>query len=276
MAVAVQQSPGANATLDEVLKKFGDAQKSHQAFVRHYEKGERAYRGVLVANSEAAKWRHKYHPPYAFNLIEMIVGNQVDPGLPMDIKPEPKIGLSMDEAQKMLDEIESVRDLLRAEYESDDMDLKQRPFYLTAALGGRGVLKTYWNYSRGPVTKQGVGSREVQLPGGQTYSMPTLTEITQDGVLNDRSTTEIVDPRDFIVHESARDIDPLVPGGAQYVIHRCWYSFEQLKMMEAGGIFSNVDQLKGSRDFQQNEYKDRSTEVFQAQKRKDLIEVLEY
>src|SRR5262252_9800478 len=125
MAVALAV-PSETDEVTVVLKHYEEAQKSHGAFVRHYEAGERAYRGVLAVNSDAAKWRHKYHPPYAFNLIEMIVGNQVDPGLPMDIKPEPKIGLSMDEAQKMLDEIESVRDLLRAEYESDDMDLKQR------------------------------------------------------------------------------------------------------------------------------------------------------
>jgi hypothetical protein len=263
-------------TLNVVLTKFQSAMKSHQAFVRHYEYGERSYRGVLVANAEASKWRHKYHPPYAFQLLETIVGNLVDPGLPMDIRPAPRIGLTMQEAQKMLDEVESVRDLLRHEYEVDQMDLKQRPFYLTAALGGRGVLKSYWNYVKGPRTKQTVVQRPVDIGNGNIVHVPTISQQIEKGVLEDRSTCEVVDPRDFIVHESARDLNPHVPGGAQFVIHRCWYSFEQLKLMEEAGFFSNVDSLKDTRDFQQSEYKDRESEVFQAQRRKDLIEVLEY
>lgn len=275
MAVALAQ-PRTPEALEVVLKHYGESQKSHGAFVRHYEAGERAYRGVLQVNSEAAKWRHKYHPPYAFNLLETIVGNQVEPGLPMDITPSPKIGLSQDEAKGLLDQTEAIRNLLASEYMNDDMDLKQRPFYLTAAIGGRGVLKSYWNYSKGPTSKQGVGYREVQHPMGGSIQVPILTEIHAEGVIDDRSTCEVVDPRDFIVHESARTLDPMAPGGAQYVIHRCWYSFEQLKMMERSGFFSGVDELKDSLDFQQNEYSDRQTEVFQQQRRKDLIEVLEY
>jgi hypothetical protein len=276
VAVAALPAVKPGGTVDEVLTKFHDAQKSHQAFVRHYEAGERAYRGVLVVNSEAAKWRHKYHPPYAFNLLETIVGNQVEPGLPMDISPSPKAGLSQAEAKDLLTQVSTVNDLLRHEYKIDDMDLKQRPFYLTAAIGGRGVLKSYWNYTKGAVSRQDVGLRTVEGAYGHQIQVPTLTEITEEGVLHDRSTCEVVDPRDFIVHESARDIDPFAPGGAQYCIHRCWYSYEQLKMMEAAGFFSNVEQLKETRDFQQNEYSDRSTEVFQQQRRKDLIEVLEF
>src|SRR5262252_2027541 len=259
-----------------VLRHYEESQKSHGAFVRHYEAGERAYRGVLAVNSDAAKWRHKYHPPYAFNLLETIVGNQVEPGLPMDVKPAPKIGMNSQDAQDLLDQVQSVQDLLRHEYEVDDMDLKQRPFYLTAAIAGRGVLKSYWNYTKGAISRQGVGYREIEHPMGGTIQVPSLTEITDEGILHDRSTCEVVDPRDFIVHESARTLDPFAPGGAQYVIHRCWYSFEQLKMLERSGFVSNVDELKESRDFQQNEYSDRSAEVFQINKRKDLIEVLEF
>ena len=275
MAVALAV-PSETDEVTVVLKHYEEAQKSHGAFVRHYEAGERAYRGVLAVNSDAAKWRHKYHPPYAFNLLETIVGNQVEPGLPMDVKPAPKIGMNSQDAQDLLDQVQSVQDLLRHEYEVDDMDLKQRPFYLTAAIGGRGVLKSYWNYTKGAISRQGVGYREIEHPMGGTIQVPSLTEITDEGILHDRSTCEVVDPRDFIVHESARTLDPFAPGGAQYVIHRCWYSFEQLKMLERSGFVSNVDELKESRDFQQNEYSDRSAEVFQINKRKDLIEVLEF
>jgi hypothetical protein len=68
-------------------------------------------------------------------------------------------------------------------------------------------------------------------------------------MLRDHSTTEVVDPRDFIWHESARDLDPRKPGGAQHLTHRCWYSFEQLKGWSAWASSPNVDALKESRDF---------------------------
>jgi hypothetical protein len=72
--------------------------------VRHYERGERAYRGVLSVASQAAKWRHKYHPPYAFNLIETIIGNTVEMGLSLNVRPAPKIGLDQHSAQQLLDQ----------------------------------------------------------------------------------------------------------------------------------------------------------------------------
>ena len=122
MAVALAPQEAEEVTV--VLRHYEESQKSHGAFVRHYEAGERAYRGVLAVNSDAAKWRHKYHPPYAFNLLETIVGNQVEPGLPMDVKPAPKIGMNSHDAQDLLDQVQTINDLLRHEYDVDDMDLK--------------------------------------------------------------------------------------------------------------------------------------------------------
>jgi hypothetical protein len=70
-------------------------------------------------------------------------------------------------------------------------------------------------------------------------------------------------------------LDPREPGGAQYVTHRCWYSFEQLKELERIGVVSDVDALKESRDYT-DEYRDRETELFNVNRAKDLIEVLEH
>jgi hypothetical protein len=244
--------------------------------VRHYERGERAYRGVLNATSDAAKWRHKYHPPYAFNLIETIVSNMVDQGMQLAISPAPRPGLTQPEALHLLQQVDVLEALLRQEHRIDEMDAKQRPLYLTQAIGGRGILKSYWNYSTGPIRKQGVKMHTFEDGMGGSVAVPQVTEVEIEGVIHDHSTAEVVDPRDFVVHESARTLDPCKPGGAQCVFHRCWYSFEQLKSMEAGGFFSNVDALKDTRDFSESEYRDRETQVFQANRRKDLIEVLEY
>jgi hypothetical protein len=262
--------------VDEIRKRWGEDQGSHGAFVRHYEKGERAYRGVLSATSKAASWRHQYHPPYAFNLIETIVSNMIEMGLRLDVRPAPKVNLPRDEALRLLDQTAMIEDLLTHEHLVDEMDMKQRPLFLTAAIGGRGILKSYWNYTTGSVKRQGVKMETYQAGNGMTVAVPTIQEITEDGVLRDHSTAEVVDPRDFVVHESARSLDPWAPGGAQHVFHRCWYSMEQLRMMEASGFFSDVEKLSDTKDYSASEYQDRETMVFQANRRKGLIEVLEY
>lgn len=264
--------------LDEVRTRFLKCQSSHGAFVRHYERGERAYRGVLSAVADAAKWRHKYHPPYAYPLIEGVVANTVEMGLRLEARPSPMPGLTYQQATALLDQTDVIEDLITHEWREDNMDLKQRPFFLTAAIGGRGVLKTAWDYRTGPQRRQTVKMVEHQDAYGNSIHVPMMAEEEQLAILHDRSTTEVIDPRDFIVHESARSINPYDPGGAQYVFHRCWYSYEQLRMYAASGFFDEaaVEALKETRDYSENEYYDREKEVFQANRRKDLIEVLEY
>jgi hypothetical protein len=262
--------------ISEILKKWEDCKSHHSVFVKSYERRERSYRGVLSIASDAAKWRHKMHPPYAFNLIETIVSNTVEMGLKLDVRPAPHANVAYDEAVQMLAQAEAVGDLLRHEHRVDEMDYKQRPLYLTAAIGGRGVGKTYWNYTEGSVRRQGIKNVPIYDDDGNVMlEVPTVTEIHEEGILRDHSTFEVVDPRDFVVHQSAKTLQPFDPGGAQYVFHRCWYSFEQLKMMERSGFIKNVDFLKESRSHD-NEYSDRETEVYQIERQKDLIQVLEY
>lgn len=270
--------PEYSGTLEEVRGRFDKCRGQHDAFVRHYERGERAYRGVLSVASDAAKWRHKYAPPYAFNLLETVVANNVEMGLRLIAKPSPKSGISHEEAQKLVMQADVVEAVIRQEHRIDEMDLKQRPFYLTAAIGGRGVMKSYWNYETGPHRKQGVTMHEHQDAYGNTFHAPMMTEVEVQGVISDHSTTEVVDPRDFIVHESARDLNPRKPGGAQYLFHRCWYSYDQLQVLAASGFFDQkaVDSLADTRDYTEDEHYDRERQVFNANRRKDLIEVLEY
>lgn len=263
-------------TVEEVVKKYGEATRTHNLFVDRYERSERAYRGVLEPRTGADKWRHKMHPPYAFNLIETIVANTIEENLRFEVRPSPKVNLPLEEAQRLLDQAETIGQLLRHEHRVDDMDSKQRPLLLSAAIGGTGIGKTYWNWLEGPVTKQGVVNREVVNELDEVIGyVPTIEEITETQILRDHSTFEVVDPRDFIVHESAKTLQPYLPGGAQYVIHRCWYSFEQLKTWERAGFVKNVDKLKDTRDHT-DEYVDRERQLFNIQRTKDLIEVLEY
>lgn len=263
------------ALIAQILQDLEDDQSHHQTFKRLYEKRERAYRGVKE-RVQRDKWNHTYRPAHAFNLLETVVASQTAMGLKFDVRPSPHSVQSADEAQHMLLMAEDVSDLLRHEHRLDQMDWKQRPLFLCDGIGGVAIGKDYWNYTPGSVKRQ--ESQEVPIYDAQENvigTMPTIVEIERDGVLFDHSTTEVVDPRDFIWHEAATNLNPRAPGGAQHVMHRCWYSYEQLLMIQATGLISGVEQLKESRDYT-SEYQDRNTEVFNVNRAKDMIEVIEY
>jgi hypothetical protein len=265
-------------TLDKILDRFDRVKGPHQKFVTLYEQRERAYRGELRRASNAARWKHQIHPPYAFNLIETVISSSVEQGLFLSARPAPQGSPSLEEAQLQLARTEDVQDLIAHEHRVDEMDSKQRPFYLTAAIGGRGVLKGGWAYSTGAVKRQGIQETEVHDGDGNLLgTVPTITEISEEGILRDHSTCTVVDPRDFLLHEGARAIQPWEDGGAQYLFHRMWYSFEQLKDIEDSGFISDVDYLADyERSSSSDEYEDRVSEVYNLDRRKDQIEVLEH
>lgn len=262
-------------TVVEAVKKYDEAYKHHRFFVRDYDRSERAYQGILRSTSSAAKWRHTYTPKHAFNFIETIVANTVEMGLDLKVRPAPKPGLSMDDARELMQQTSIVRDLIKHEWMYDDMDRKQRPLFLIDAIGGRAVGKTSWDWTTGAVKRQGI--QEVAVHDHEDNylgSVPTMVEIEESSVLFDNSTTEICDPRDVIFHESAKDIDPRKPGGAQHVFHRSWLSMEQLREMQAQGFIHNVDYLTDTRDFS-DEYSEREREIWNLNRAKDLVEVVE-
>src|SRR5215831_5107013 len=259
----------------EILAKFDEAKLHHDAFCRLYNRRERAYHGIKDAIARS-KWRHDLRPRYAFNLLETVVSSQVEMGLRFKARPSPRHALTPEQAQTMLAVTQDVEDLLRHEHRVDDFDAKQRPLFLCDGIGGRAPWKSYWNYVPGMIKRQGVKEVVVHGPSDEVLgTVPTIVEIEEQGMLRDHSTTEVLDPRDFIVHEAAQHLDPFRPGGAQYVFHRCWYSYEQLKYLESVGVCSGVDELKESRDHT-DEYYDREREVFAIDRAKDLIEVIEY
>lgn len=266
-----------NDKVVEAVKRWDEALDYHASFVRAYEAAERAYHGVMEVSSRASRWRSKVHPPYAFNLIETMVSNTIEENLRLACRPSPKSNLSLEEAQLMLAQTENLEYLLRHEHRVDEMDAKQRPLFLLGALSGRAIGKVHWNWHTGSVKRQGVKMLDVMDDQDNLLGqVPIITEVEYEEVIADHSTTEVVDPRDFVLHPAARALQPTEPGGSQYLFHRCWYSYEQLKAWERAGFVKNVDQLKESRDFSTGDYKTREQHVWELATKKDLIEVLEY
>ena len=264
-------------TVAEVVRKYDEAQKHHGMFVQAYERREKAYRGVLDVRRH--KWKHGQHPPYAFNLVETIIANTIEEGLRFTVRPSPKVDLPLEEAMQHMAQSESAELLLRHEHRVDEMETKQRPFFLCGAIGGVSVGKTYWNYTRGMVSRQGVVEREIRDERGELLgTVPMIQEIHEEGVLRDHSTFEVVDPRDFIIPESAKALQWHEPGGADWLIHRCWYNRPTLQMMEAAGFINKgaVDLLSDSLGKFDDEHNTREAQLFHIERNKGLIEVLEY
>lgn len=266
------------AIVTEAVHRWDESKKHHDLFVREYERRERAYHGLLSPRANAAKWRHNYTPRYAFNLIETIVANTVEMGLRFDVRPSPHLQASMEEAIRAAAQAEVIGELLRHEHRVDEMEFKQRPLFLSAAICGIGIGKSYWNYVTGPRQRQVVKDRPIydEETGEHLFSVPVVEQEKTLEVVRDHSTFEVLDPRDFVLHESAKTLQPLEPGGAQYVFHRCWYSYEQLKMQEAAGFLKDVERLKDHQIDFSGEYVDRETKLWDVNRTKDLIEVLEY
>jgi hypothetical protein len=263
-------------TLDRVRKWCDESRSTHDEFVRFFERNEAAYRGMLNPRSSAAKWRHRLHPPYAFNLIETVVASTIEQGLRVAVRPSPKVNPSLEEAQMLLTRAKSVEYLIRHEHRVDDMDSKQRPLALCAAIGGTAIGKSYWNWLEGPVQRNAVIEEPIYDGFGlQVGSVPRLEQIIETKTKLDHSTFEVIDPRDFIIHESARALQPTVPGGAQYVMHRCYYSMEQLRLWEASGFLKNVEDLSVVGDRAADDRTGRDKVLFGVDRYKDLVEVLE-
>lgn len=263
--------------LASVVKRFDSCKKHHDQFVRRYERLERSYRGILEPKSKAASWRNVITPPYAFNLVETVVANTIEEGLRFQAVPTPYPGMQLEEAQHLLRQAETVELALAHEHAQDDMDSKQRPFFLSDAICGRAVAMPRWAYHSGPAVTQKVINDPVYHPQTEELigHVPQLIWEQEQKVISDRSTLEILDPRDFILHESAKELQPFEPGGAQYVIHRCWYSFEQLKQMERGGYVKDIDKIKDTQDQSGDEgYSDRERRLWNINRAKDLVEVL--
>lgn len=260
-------------SLERVLRDFDECRASHDVFVNKVEKRYKAYRGVLNRKSEAAKWTSKLHPPYVFQIVETIVGNMIDDRTSFQVRARPFVA-DMEEVEARKAGAKSLEYLLRYEQDLDHFQEKQRPFALQASIAGLTVAKNYWLYQHGPVKRLRPKMDPIPHPetGEPMGFVPSFGPAERVEVLKDDPTMEVVDVRDFYWHEAATSVEK-----AKYVIHRVWMLYDELQEMAARGIYDQaaVDKLSDSRDFS-SEASYREQSLFEADRTKDQIEVLEY
>jgi hypothetical protein len=255
-----------------VVNDYDEARKHHDLFVTNVDKRYRAYRGVLERSSGAAQWTSKLHPPYVLQLVEAIVANLLDDRFRFRVNPRPRMA-PPEEIAAMAKGARALEILLRHQLDLDNFPDKQRPYNLQNVIAGLTVGKTSWLLQERP--RKRLRTEFVPIldehdePTGT--HLPKLVEEERVEVERDDPTFEVVDVRDFLWHEAAVSLE-----ASPFVIHRLWKTYDELKRLENEGVYKNVDDVKESRDFSGDELANRERDLFETDRTKDQIELLEY
>ncbi len=255
--------------LGEVLKNFAQDEKSHSDFTRKVEERYKAYRGVLEVRSKAAGWTSRQHPPYIHQIVETMCASLLDPDPRWRVKPRPRMA-SDAEIEQLRDGAKANELLLAQQADCDRLGGKQVVFAKQCLIAGLSVYKTFWNFTeqtakRQAVVHEPVHDDEDHLIGFQARA----TEESFPRVKYDDNACEVIDVRDFIWHEAAISLEK-----AKRVTHRVLYSMEELRSLEKLGVYENVDQLTDT-DSTAPEYAMREQDLFEVNRAKDMVEVLE-
>jgi hypothetical protein len=100
--------------------------------------------------------------------------------------------------------------------------------------------------------------------------MPVVRPSAAHEVVCDDPCAEVIDVRDLILHQAAVSVEK-----ALRITHRVFYTFDELKRLEQQGVYENVDLLKESRDVSTEILSQRERDLFDVDRTKDKIEVIE-
>jgi hypothetical protein len=264
--------------LNYCLRGLGEDEKSHDILCHKIESNYRAWRGILERRSEAAGWTNKQHPALAYQAIDTLLAGLLDPNPTWRLKARPRMVGPGDvpNVEELKAGIRANELLLNDELLVDGYAEKQVVFLLQNFICGLTVQKNYWRNSVGPAITSKITSEPIYAPNsGKILSFVPKVTSKNEGqeVYFDGPTSMPIDVRDFIWHQAATSLDT-----ASRVAHRVWYDIGQLKELEAKGIYKNIDKLieePGATESLTNPLKTREQDLFQTDRTKDKVEVLE-
>jgi hypothetical protein len=263
--------PGA---LELVLDACSQAERHHDSFCEKVEKRYRAYRGIPEQkNKQTEDWRSKLTTPYLLQTVEAMIATMLIPKPNWQVTPTvlPEQPIEMAVARQQTGR--HVEIALDREMDHDQFALKQRPFMQQDMIVGFTVAKLMWRSERGYRKFLEPTVTLVQDANGNVLdSKPGLEEAERELLLHDGPTFIVRDVRDWMWPESAKNVQD-----AAWIIDRSWETFDCLKQKQEMGLYSNVDDLKGDEDQQQDKaHSDREQMLRSAERSDGLIEVLEY
>ena len=267
MAQPQQDASDQEGIVGRVMRGYDQDAKAHHEFSVNTDRRYRAYRGILEKRSEAATWTNKQAPKYVLQVIETMIAAALDPNPRWKVKARPKME-DPSLIQQELDGARAMELLLGYQQDIDHFGEKQREFVMQGFIAGLTVAKTYWRSNQ--ATRQRLTTTmKPQMVNGSTFILPQIEPVTGTEILHDDPTMEVVDVRDFIWHEAATSLEK-----AMRVTHRCWYSMDELRQLQAAGVYENVDELSDTQDFSRA-VTDRENAIYHTNRAKNQVEVLE-
>lgn len=261
--------------LNYCLRGLAEDEVSHKLFCEKVERNYRSWRAILERRSDAAGWTNKQRPALVYQAIDTILAGLLDPDPKWKLRARPRMAGpgEVPNVEQMREGVKANELLLADQLVADGYGEKQGVFLLQNLITGLTVSKDYWKRTTGPAPSVKITSEPIYAPNSAKIvafqPKVTHTDGAEDETYFDGPTSLPIDVRDFIWHQAATSID-----SAMRVAHRVWYTFGQLKELEAQGIYENVDDLIESQD-QSAVLKNREQELFQTDRTKDKIEVLE-
>lgn len=288
MARKAGKKPNQDA-LDKAVLQFGEAARNHSRFVRGVEGRYKSYRGTLEANTKAAGWTSKLHPPYAQHIIETGLASLIDDRLRFKVRPRHTLADAEARARARKG-AEAHKIIFDWQLKRSKFSEIQRPLILQNAIAGMTAAKTYWMTREErrrhlvPVEEPLLNpetSEPIYNPfTGRMVTLPVLREKTVATTVYDGPTTEVVDVRDFLWHEAATSLEK-----SDYVIHRVWLHKDEIEDAYKAGQFGpdrggwskeDVFQLLGDNARSSaDELGHREAELFSYDRTKDRIAVVE-
>lgn len=267
------QSRPKEPAVARVVNDFDEAKGYHDLFVQKIEQHYKSWRGILEIRSAAAQWTSKLHPPYINHITETTVASLVDDELRFRVRPTAKLSTppTPGEIGRLKEGAKAWEIMLRYQLAQADFEMTQRPFVLQNLIAGMSGYKCYWVKNKRKRKRLQVERVIVRDDYGMPIdSYPVMRPVEMEEADFDGPYAEVLDMRDFVHQEAAVSLDR-----APWIIHRMWMTYDELKDLEKQEIYRNVDKLKESRSFG-GELASRENDLFQMDRTKDMIEVLEY
>ena len=278
--------------LDRAVGMFSEAKSQHSTFVERVESRYTSWRGVLEANSKAASWTSKLHPPYVQHIIETSLASLIDDTLRYKIRPRHTLANPETVAQ-LRKGAEAHQIIFDWQTREDKLAEIQRPFILQNAIAGVSIAKTYWTTKEQrrrqlvnvevPVLNPATEEPIYDPFTGKMVTLPQMQEKTKVTTIYDGPTTEVVDVRDFFWHEAATSLET-----SDYLIHRTWMTWEQIEDAFGNDAFGEnrggwtLEQVKkriGDKDENGDSFTEelggRESSLFNMDRTKNRLEVLE-
>lgn len=256
------------------LRGFHEDESPHTLFCQKVERNYRAWRGILERRSDAAGWTNKQHPALIYQTIDTMLAGLLDPSPTWKLRARPRIvgQGEVPNVEQMKAGVKANELLLNDQLAVDCYGEKQTVYLHQNLIAGLTVAKNFWRTDTGPATSSKIESVPIHEPlsGKIIAFQPKMVQKDQgQETYFDGPTFQPIDVRDFVWHQAATTIDTAIR-----VAHRVWKDFGELKELERQGIYKNVDDLIDSRDMT-DPLKTREQDLFQTDRTKDKIEVLE-